>query len=129
MRDLFLPKHPKGIVYGLFASDEPLQIRYVGQTIHPAITRLKSHIYGWKLNQPFKNWIKAVLNREAQIGLRVLGRYPVAELIKNERKWIDFWGNYCELFNQDYITLCQTSGYQPKYAFAVRGQRRKYQVN
>jgi len=41
MQDIFLEPQTHGTVYGLFASDEPIQIRYVGQTVTEPLARLR----------------------------------------------------------------------------------------
>ena len=97
--DIFYEPVTEGIAYGLFASDEPLQIRYVGQTYLPPFMRLRAHLMPQNKNAKVREWAKAVQARGGRVGMRILGRYPIAELSSAERKWIVFWRQYCDLYN------------------------------
>lgn len=101
--DIFIPKPGHGVVYGLFDYAEPLQIRYVGQTQCSGKTRLVQHEAHAKKDAP-KNrrknaWINSVWTSGSRVGIRLLGEYPVSGLNSAERKWIEFWGAYCDLLN------------------------------
>jgi len=87
----------KGVVYGLFASDEPLQIRYVGQTTRKLKERLRTHRLrgSWEI----RKWTKLAAARGAAVNARVLGEYPAHLLATAEQKWISFWSTYCDLLN------------------------------
>ncbi len=70
-----------GFIYGLVASDEPLQIRYVGKTITAPILRLKSHLNGKSArSKRLRNWHQEVRERGAETRLRILGEYLLADL-------------------------------------------------
>lgn len=108
--DIFLSKQTSGIIYGLFASDEPLQIRYVGQTKYDAAFRLRQHFHS--TSETYKNlrsWFDEVKARGAEIGMRVLGEYPKEFLTMSEYKWIDFWSRFCPLLNRKHYCF-STSG-------------------
>jgi hypothetical protein len=99
--DIFLPAVETFVVYGLFDRQEPLQLRYIGQTILMPYERLKQHARG---NDPFNprktQWIKEI--GRSRLGMRVQEVYPIAPLSQRkiaETKWINFWKNYCDLLN------------------------------
>jgi len=96
--DIFYEPPTHGIVYGLFASDEPLQIRYVGKTTRSPESRLWAHCSSYD-SRRVRAWVELVATRRAKVGLRVFGEYPLCELVYAERKWISFWLSYCELNN------------------------------
>lgn len=99
--DIFIPKPGHGAVYGLFDYAEPLQIRYVGQTQKDGKSRLVMHENEAKTSQTRKSkWIREVKAAGGRIGMRLLGEYPLNELMPAERKWITFWKGYCDLLNR-----------------------------
>jgi hypothetical protein len=90
---------PKGYIYALVASDEPLQIRYIGRTIKP-----KSRWSGTKLTVTSKEylfrWQLSVKVRGAKVEMVILGQYKISSLPRAEMLWIKFWSKYCEVLNQ-----------------------------
>ena len=94
-------------VYGLFASDEPLQIRYVGITTQDTRTRLRGHHLELKRRFPRKNhrksdWIQSVLDRGAEVNIRLLSSHDDDDsMFKAEAAWMNFWAQYCDLLNLD----------------------------
>ncbi len=88
-----------GYIYGLIASDEPLQIRYVGKCEQSPFHRLRDHLRLRTRNPAFRDWVNQVRGRGAEVRMRVLGAYPVESLAKMELKWIGFWYEYCQLLN------------------------------
>jgi hypothetical protein len=88
------------MVYGLVSSDEPLQIRYVGRTRTPSLRLSQHRRRRGGYNTPLWQWADAVVRRGAQIEMRFLsGPHTRPEARAAERKWFDFWFNYCELLN------------------------------
>lgn len=92
-------------VYSLTASDEPLQVRYVGATSYPLETRLRGH-HNENLRRITRkdnrksDWIRDVIARGAQVEIRPLSQHQSPdELREAERRWIAFWSRYCELLN------------------------------
>jgi hypothetical protein len=102
--DITYQEPTDGCVYGLVASDEPLQIRYVGQTITPPETRLRGRFSksGCRKFSKCSQWIKEVQARGCVVRMRILGRYALAELNTAERQWIAFWARYCDLTNKNF---------------------------
>lgn len=100
--DIFLPDTPSktGLVYGLFASDEPLNIRYVGQTTNGAENRLRSHLCRSGRRTIQGRWFESVEARGAKIGMRILGEYPSDQLNAAEIQWCRFWSFFCDLEQQ-----------------------------
>jgi hypothetical protein len=96
--DIFISLSPRGYVYGLFSTAAPLQMRYVGRTEGEPITRLKCH-HSPHANPAVRKWIQEEQASGARVGMRVLGRYKIAELPTAEREWIQFWRAYCGLLN------------------------------
>jgi hypothetical protein len=93
----------EGLVYALFASDEPLQIRYIGATMYPQ-RRIREHIGSYCKSSKFvRDWIEEVRVRGAEVQVKVLGKYSVQELNSAEYKWIQFWKQYCYLLNCDFM--------------------------
>lgn len=89
----------QGSVYGLVASDEPLQIRYVGET-EDSKRRLGQYLNpNTGISRRLRSWIDDVIKRGARVEMVILGRYPVFELGSAEQKWIAFWDRYCDLLN------------------------------
>lgn len=102
----------KGIIYGLFSDDEPTVIRYVGKTIYEPEVRLRSHLR-IKRGGEYGNWIRAVLSRGGSIGMRVIGVYPLDQLGKAERRWMQHYNAINPLLN----------GYLPMAARITRAHR------
>jgi len=100
MRDISETDVPLGHVYGLVASDEPLQIRYVGKCEQSPFHRLIDHLRLRSTNRGFCDWVRQVKGRGAAVRMRILGSYPVKDLARAERHWIVFWRDYCSLFNR-----------------------------
>jgi hypothetical protein len=96
--DIFYTKPTKGIIYGLFSTDQPTQLRYIGQTLQAPVTRLAGH-HGRPQSKKMVEWTKLVSESGHQIGMRILGTYPKKVLNKAELKWIRFWDQYCDLLN------------------------------
>jgi len=97
--DYFQSEPDTGVIYGLFASDEPLHIRYVGQTTHAPERRLAEHLKKFGLPGRKRIWIDEVNARGAKVGIRVLGRYNISELYEAEGVWFAFWNCFCDLTN------------------------------
>src|SRR6185295_5335116 len=87
-----------GVVYGLFDQYFPLQLRYVGQTSISPVIRLYQHFSQNRKYRVFR-WVKEVESSGSEVSMRILGRYPLSDLNAAEKKWILFWGNYCDLLN------------------------------
>ena len=104
--DIFIDEIDKGVVYGLFDNNEPLQIRYVGSTTVSPVERLKGHLNGKsKNNKKLKDWFTEVKLAGSKIGMRILGKYSVETLLEAEQSWIKLWELYCDNFNTDSETL------------------------
>lgn len=87
-----------GVVYGLVADDEPLQVRYVGSTLTPKMREAAyrgERAHTSRLNE----WIRSVKSRGSTVSFRVLGRYDADFVRVAEYRWWTFWGNYCDLLN------------------------------
>jgi hypothetical protein len=90
----------RGYVYALYASDCPLQVAYVGQTINPA-GRLADHGDGKNTSAWVRCWVMDVINRDAKVCMTILGEYQNGrELNAAEKTWIRFWATFCGLANE-----------------------------
>ena len=98
MEDIFYTPSDYGYVYGLFASDKPLELRYIGQTRYEPVVRLRSHLTSNK--GLLRAWIEDVHQRNATVGMRVLETCLLEMLSMNERKWIRHYKD-SGLFNKD----------------------------
>jgi len=111
--DIVLLPRNTGFVYGLLASDEPLQIRYVGQTFVSPIERLRSHLSPSGRKYKHGIWFREVENRGAQIVMRLLGEYPLNTLSSAERAWAVFWHEYCGLVSAWLPSGCKRESPRP----------------
>lgn len=110
--DIFLSRETTGFVYGLFASDEPLQIRYVGQTKYAPSFRLRQHFIPTnQIHHNLKPWFTEVKERGAEIGMRIFGEYPKEFLTVAEYRWISFWSACCYLFNRKHYKFSSKKGH------------------
>ncbi len=88
-------------VYGLFSTQEPKHIRYVGQTIRSVDRRMKVHVYEakkQKKRRPVLDWIRSVEKRGFEIGVVELNKkakwntseeYYIAKLRKDGNKLLN----------------------------------------
>lgn len=87
-------------VYALCASDEPLQVRYVGVTKHSLEHRRYHHLYS-PTNSTMRDWFAELQCRSVEVIIRELSRHETAvEANEAEAKWISFWSEYCESKNE-----------------------------
>lgn len=85
--------------YALSASDEPLQIRYVGATARTLQARLMQHRYAF-CNAQKRAWMRDVEGRGARVIARQLSQHETRSDAKiAEKKWIVFWRTYCDVLN------------------------------
>lgn len=85
--------------YALCASDEPLQVRYVGVTKHSLEHRRYHHLYS-PTNSTMRDWFAELQRRGADVVIRELSRHDSAvEVSAAEKRWIGFWSQYCEVLN------------------------------
>lgn len=85
-------------IYALYDSEEPLQVRYVGQTSNDLGHRRSGHIQR-PVNAKMREWIKMVGRK--RIKIKELSEHETPEeALQAETKWIDFWSLYCDLLNQ-----------------------------
>lgn len=89
---------PAGRVYALVASDEPLQVRYVGKVQMGPWDRLRHHLKDPQTRK-LAAWFDEVHTRGAEIRMRILGEYPRELLEQAECSWFKFWRHYCDLLN------------------------------
>ncbi len=100
MRNVFLEADcGRGIVYGLFAEDEPSIIRYVGQTKYEPIIRLRSHHCEKSKNTALRDWVQSSRGAGIRIGMRILGYYPIDLLTSAETAWVAHYIKIGPLFN------------------------------
>jgi len=86
-------------VYALVASDEPLQVRYVGKTTGWLNDRLLGH-RSEPGNPKKRAWIAELRARGATLMIRALSTHESEhDLAVAELKWFLFWGLYCDLVN------------------------------
>lgn len=63
----------KAFIYGLYSTDNPEEIRYVGKTIRPLRERLHNHIYESKTGKSHKsNWIRLVNSKNLEIKIVII---------------------------------------------------------
>lgn len=99
-------------VYGLFASDEPVSVRYIGHTTKTLPVRLRGHWSDVKHMHDNRRigrrdhskslWMMQVQARGAEVLIRLLSLHgSVAEAKNAEFRWFLFWSNYLQLLNLD----------------------------
>ena len=98
-KDIFYIPSSKGVIYGLFSTSEPNQIRYVGQTKYEPIVRLRAHLSEKIKNVGLRNWIFNVRSSGHQLGLRILRKCPLENLNFEEKRFIQIYRKKGEIFN------------------------------
>lgn len=88
-----------GYIYGLYASDAPLDCRYIGKTIQTLIRRLRKHLSDAKSGKECyrDRWIRSVVERGATIVIREIEIHGLSSLddlnpflSSREKTWIAF---------------------------------------
>ncbi len=92
-------------VYGLYSTEKPKDIRYVGQTVQKVETRFRSHLYDVNRvskRRPLLDWIKNVQRKGFRVEFTILNQKATWE--KSEKFLIK------KLSNQGYKLLNLTDG-------------------
>ncbi len=86
--------------YALAASDQPLQIRYVGSTTRTLRERLIAHLRDKASGKRRICFIRHVLMRGERVLIVPLSTHTeIFDMFMAESAWIKFWGKYCDLTN------------------------------
>lgn len=106
MNDIYYEPSGNGFIYGLFASDEPERIVYIGRTIHEPIVRLRSHLgrKKGKFNRALARWIEATQANGSRVGMRIIEECPLSSLSERERHWIQHLKPSTRLLNVDGVS-------------------------